>query len=244
MTTTMKHLVQEYLDERRGLGFALEVSGSQLMAFAHFADASRHRGPLTCQLITSWARDKAKRATPLTWARRLGIIRPFAKHRARIEPGTMCPRPIPSAAASLGPAPVYKSGDRRSAWRRRSALTERNDAAGNLSFPVGLIAATGLRVSEALRLECADVDLDAGMLTVRQTKFARLVPLNPTTVRALKHYLAIRQRHLPTVPDGPFLASVRGTALAKSSVHRVFAELRDQLGWTARGGHVVPRIHD
>ena len=84
----------------------------------------------------------------------------------------------------------------------------------------GLIAATGLRVSEALRLQCADVDLDAGMLTVRQTKFAksRLVPLHPTTVRALKQYLALRQRHLPTVQGGPFLASARGTALAKRTL--------------------------
>jgi integrase/recombinase XerC len=59
MTKTMKLLVQEYLVERRRLGFALEIPGSQLMAFARFADASGHRGPLTCQLITSWARPKS-----------------------------------------------------------------------------------------------------------------------------------------------------------------------------------------
>ena len=110
----------------------------------------------------------------------------------------------------------------------------------------GLIAATGLRVSEALRLGCADVDLDAGMLTVRQTKFAksRLVPLHPTSVHALQQYLALRQRHVPTVKDGPFLVSASGTGLAKRTVHRVFDRLRKQLGWTARGGHAAPRIHD
>jgi integrase len=110
----------------------------------------------------------------------------------------------------------------------------------------GLIAVTGLRFSEALRLQCNDVDLDTGMLTVRQTKFtkSRLVPLHPTTVRALKQYLPLRRRHLPTVQDGPFLASARGTALAKRTVHWVFDRLRKQLGWTARGGHAAPRIHD
>jgi integrase len=246
MTATMKHLVQEYLDERRGLGFALEVPGSQLMAFAHFADALGHRGPLTCQLITSWARDEAKRATPLTWARRLGIIRPFAAHRARVEPGTYVPEANTFGRSRRRLAPhLYTDQEIVDLLAVASRLKgTMRPATYRVLF--GLIAATALRVSEALRLECADVDLDAGMLTVRQTKFAksRLVPLHPTTIRALKHYLAIRQRHLPTVSDGPFLASAKGTALARSTVHRVFAQLRDQLGWTARGSHAVPRIHD
>ena len=200
MTMSMHHLVQEYLKERRDLGFALTIPGSQLQAFARFADASGHRGPLTRELITRWARDEAKRATPLTWAKRIEAVRPFAKHRARVEPGTYVPD-----ADTFGPS------------RRRLAPHLYTDqeivdllvAAGRLSPKgtmrpatyrtlLGLIAATGLRLSEALRLTCGDVDLDAGMLTVRQTKFAksRLVPLHPTTVRALKQYLALRRRHV------------------------------------------------
>ena len=57
MIASMQHLVQDYLDERRGLGFALTIPGSQLLAFARFAEASGHRGPLTRQLIISWARE-------------------------------------------------------------------------------------------------------------------------------------------------------------------------------------------
>lgn len=248
MTVSIQNLVQEYLDERRRLGFALTIPGAQLQAFARFADASGHCGPLTRQLIISWARDQARRATPLTWARRLDVIRPFARHRARVEPGTYVPET-----------------DTFGRWRRRLAphlytdqeIVDLLAAAGRLSPKgtlrpatyralFGLIAATGLRVSEALRLKCADVDLDARMLTVRQTKFAksRLVPLHPTTVQALRQYLALRQRHLPTVADGPFLASAIGAALTKRTVHWVFDRLRKQLGWTARGGHAVPRIHD
>jgi integrase len=248
MTRSMHHLVQEYLKERRDLGFALTIPGSQLQAFARFADASGHRGPLTRQLITRWARDEAKRATPLTWAKRIEAVRPFAKHRARVEPDTYVPD-----ADTFGPS------------RRRLAPHLYTDqeivdllvAAGRLSPKgtlrpatyrtlLGLIAATGLRLSEALRLTCGDVDLDAGMLTVRQTKFAksRLVPLHPTTVRALKQYLALRQRHIPALQNGPFLVSAKGTAPHKRAVHWVFGRLRKQLGWTARGGHAAPRIHD
>jgi integrase len=248
MTMTMQTLVQEYLDERRGLGFALTIPGTQLMAFARYADALGHRGPLTRELMTSWARDEAKRATPLTWAKRLEVVRPFAKHRARIEPGTYVPEADTFGRSRRRLAPhLYTDQeivDLLAAAGRLSPKGMLRPATYRTLF--GLIAATGLRVSEALRLRCADVDLDAGMLTVLQTKFAksRLVPMHPTTVRALRQYLALRQRHVSTVRDGPFLLSVGGTALASRTVHWVFDRLRRQLGWTARGGHTAPRIHD
>ena len=248
MIASMQHLVQDYLDERRGLGFALTIPGSQLLAFARFAEASGHRGPLTRQLIISWARDEAKRATPMTWAKRLEVVRPFAKHRARIEPGTYVPEADTFGRSRRRLAPhLYTDReivDLLAAAGRLSPKGTLRPATYRALF--GLIAATGLRVSEALRLKCADVDLDAGVLTVRQTKFAksRLVPLHPTTVRTLRQYLAFRQRHVPMVQDGPFLASARGTALAKRTVHWVFDQLRKQLRWTARGGHAAPRIHD
>jgi integrase len=231
MTISMHHLVQEYLKERRDLGFALTIPGSQLQAFARFADASGHRGPLTRQLITRWARDEAKRATPLTWAKRIKAVRPFAKHRARVEPSTYMPD-----ADTFGPS------------RRRLAPHLYTDqeivdllvAAGRLATYrtlLGLIAATGLRLSEALRLTCGEVDLDAGTLTVRQTKFAksRLVPLHPTTVRALKQYLDLRKRHVPALQNGPFLVSAKGTAPHKRTVHWVFGRLRKQLGLPTNG---------
>jgi integrase len=248
MTVSMQHLVQEYLDERRDLGFALTIPGAQLLAFARFADASGHCGPLTRQLITSWARDKAKRATPLTWTRRIEVVRPFAKHRARIEPGTHVPSADTFGRNRRRLAPhIYTDreiADLLAAAGRLSPKGTLRPATYRALF--GLIAATGLRVSEALRLQCADVDLAAGMVTVRQTKFAksRLVPLHPTTVGALKQYRVLRRQHLPTVQDAPFLASARGTVLAKRTVHHVFAQLRKQLAWTARGGHAAPRIHD
>jgi integrase len=248
MTMSMQYLVQEYLEERRNLGFALTIPGSQLQAFARFADALRHRGPLTRQLITRWARDEAERATPLTWAHRIAVIRPFAKHRARVAPGTYVPD-----ADTFGPSRrrltphIYTDReilDLLAAADRLSPKGTLRPATYRTLF--GLIASTGLRLSEALRLKCADVDLDVGVLTVRQTKFAksRLVPLHPTTVGALRRYLTLRQRHAPTAKDGPFLVSVKETALSKSTVHGVFGWLRKRLGWTARGGHSAPRIHD
>lgn len=60
---SMLSYVQEYLDERRRLGFALTISGTQLLNFARFADRVGHHGPLTVQLVMNWAQQKARRTT-------------------------------------------------------------------------------------------------------------------------------------------------------------------------------------
>jgi integrase len=114
----------------------------------------------------------------------------------------------------------------------------------------GLLACTGLRISEALGLLDADVDLRASVLTIRQSKFGktRLVPLHPSAVEALACYRAQRARHVRTAPESPFFVASRGQLLGQPvgdrQVHRVFDQLRRQLGWVDRGSHGTPRIHD
>src|SRR5215470_17277423 len=110
----------------------------------------------------------------------------------------------------------------------------------------GLIAATGLRISEALHLQCIDVDLANGTLTVRETKFSksRLVPLHPTVTKRLTQYASLCEQYIPTSPERRFFTLASGLGLVNRTVHHVFERLRKQLGWTARGGHAMPRIHD
>lgn len=114
----------------------------------------------------------------------------------------------------------------------------------------GLMASTGLRVSEAIHLRDADVDLKHGLLIVRQTKFAksRQLPLHPSTVAALARYRGQRARHVSTMDDTPFLISSRGRRLGQPlgdrQAHRVFNMLRDSSGWVNRGAHDAPRLHD
>jgi integrase len=114
----------------------------------------------------------------------------------------------------------------------------------------GLIAATGVRVSEAARLRDADVDLKIGMLTIQRTKFAksRQVPLHPSTTGALRRYRRIRDRWADVDGDKPFFVGspwqCLGQELNARQIDRLFAELRVQLAWRNRGAHGAPRIHD
>jgi integrase len=110
---------------------------------------------------------------------------------------------------------------------------------------LGLLASTGMRVSEALALRRSDVDLDAGLLRVRRTKFkkSRLVPLHATTASALCRYAALCDRRTPgRASDAFFFVVDGGIPLSYSKVHTAFRRIRICLGWESLGRR--PRVHD
>ncbi len=245
---TMQASVQRYLEERRLLGFGLKSPGTELMRFARFADARGHRGPLTLELQLDWAREHVARTGPVTAARRLEVVRPFAAHYRQFEPGTEVPPPFVLGRGHRRLAPhIYTDqeiGDLLDLCGRMTPLGGLRPLTYKTLF--GLIAATGLRISEALKLQVADVDLPGATLTVRQTKFqkSRCLALHASVVQAMSDYLCARQRFVGGAGDTPVFATPAGHPLSLTTVHHVFARLRDQLGWRARGDHARPRIHD
>ena len=110
----------------------------------------------------------------------------------------------------------------------------------------GLIAATGLRLSEALRLERSDVDLPHGRLLIRGAKFgkSRWVPLHVTTTDALQGYSRRRERDPQSAHTSAFFVGDYGRRAQRNGVEYAFRLLRRALGWTPRGEHPAPRIHD
>lgn len=245
---TLLSLAEDYLAERRGLGFDLRISGSQITAFARFVDATGHTGPLTTRITLDWVQGQAKYAKPLSWARRLDILRPFARYLARFDPATEFPQTAIFGRSHRRLAPhIYSEQeicDLLAAARHLAPHGGLRPATYETIF--GLIATAGLRLSEALHLRCGDADLDQGVLTVRNTKFrkSRHVPIHPTVVSALNRYLVVRARHSATHPDMPLFLSSSGGRLPTRTIHWVFQRLRSELGWIARGAYAQPRIHD
>jgi len=249
----MQTMVGNYLAERRRLGFVLASSGLALMSFARYVDRLRHRGPPTVEVMTAWARhDKWNRGTPETWAQRLKLLRPFVRYLRQFNPHTEVPDesvfgPVPGRVAPH----IYREDEIVELLAAARRLNP-PDSLRPMTFETlfGLIAAAGLRLSEALALLDADVDLSADMLTVRQSKFAksRRLPLHPSTVEALARYRRLRSRKVRTTAQTPFFVGTRGQRLGQPlgarQVDRVFSELRDRLGWVNRGAHAAPRIHD
>ena len=238
--------VEDYLSTRRVMGFELQGAGYQLRAFARFAKQQGHRGASTMDLALQWAQG-ANEPGPVTAARRLEVLRPFLTYCRQFDP-----------AGVVVPVGLCGSGHRRLAPHiyTESEVTELLDAAKKLK-PVGLrpltymtlfglLAATGMRLSEALHLERADLNLTQPAITVRETKFkkSRLLPIHASTAQALVVY----QKATRNMQRGPgvetvFLTST-GQPVPKRTIHHTFASLRRRLGWVARGAHPHPRIHD
>lgn len=241
---TMLSLAEDYLMARRKLGVALRVEGQQLLTFARYADEMGHAGPLTTALALRWAK-LPQHGAPHYLSRRLGIVRRFAKYRFLFDPSTEVPEDRLLGPASRRPTPhIYGTKEIADLLRACAKL----GPAGGLrprTFVTlfGLLASTGLRISEALRLTRRDVDLDAAVLSIAETKFykSRLVPLHASTTRALRRYAEHRDRRHPLLATEAFFVTERGTPLKYWRTFMLFDKLRAELGWQARR---PPRIHD
>ena len=245
--------IDDYIAERRRLGFQLHSRDTLLAGFARFVACRHHRGPLTIELMADWARhDKFDRGTPRTWAARLALLRHFARYLKQFEPDTEVPDELIFGPEPGRVAPHIFHEDEIIALLAAARQLGPHGSIRPVTYETlfGLMASTGLRVSEAIHLRDADVDLKHGMLAVRQTKFAksRQLPLHPSTAIALARYRRQRARHVPTIADMPFLISSRGRRLGQPlgerQAHRVFNTLRDSMGLVNRGAHEAPRLHD
>jgi integrase len=253
MHITMETHAENYLNERRRLGFGLRNPGYAVISFARYIDALNSLEPLTVESMADWARqDKGNSGKPATWARRLKSLRSFCRYLQQFEPRTEVPDDSIFGRIGQRLAPhIYSEQeiiDLLAAARHLGPSPGLRGVTYETLF--GLIASTGLRVSEAVHLLDADVDLKYGMLTIRQTKFAksRQVPMHPSTVEALGQYRSQRNSYIKVIDETPFFVGTRGRLLGHGlslrQVSRVFIGLRDHLGWINRGAHNGPRIHD
>lgn len=243
----MVALANEYLAYRKGLGFQLASTEPLLLQFAEYADRTGHSGPLTTELAVRWAK-LPKAGSPGYLARRLDVVRGFARHRAITDPRTEIPPPRLLGATYRRRTPhIYSEAELSALVAAARSLTPSTSLRPHTYATLfGLLACTGLRVSEAVKLTRDDIDWQQGLLTVRQTKFrkSRLVPLHATALGALRDYAARRDRLYPTPATEAFFLTSRGTPLARSSVGVTFWKLRKRLGWAAGRDRTKPRIHD
>jgi integrase len=249
--TNMQARVRAFLVERRRLGFELTETGRALREFARYVDSLGYAKPLTVEVMAEWARrDKHHSKSPITWARRLKMLRPFARYLQQFEPRTEVPDESIFGSVDQRLAPhIYSEAEIVDLLGAARRLCPKLRGAGYEAL-FGLLASTGLRLSEAIGLCDGDVDLRAGMLTVRRTKFAksRQVPLHPSAIQALSRYRRLRNLYVERDPEASFFVGTRGKhlgqALSTHQVEQVFRTLRAQLGWINRGAHHAPRVHD
>jgi len=243
---TLQTSLQDYLAMRRGLGFKLRDAGLGLRNFVAFMER-RQASHITIPLALEWAQ-KPKSVLPSEWARRLSIVRGFARYLSAIDRRTQVP---PSALLPYRPkrAHPYFYTDREIEDLLAAALDL--PPAGGLRGQkyyclFGLLSVSGLRVSEALNLKLEDIDLHEGVLTVRKTKFgkSRLVPIHSSTRTALSNYIQQRNRFVSKHHDSYLFASGTGGPMPKPDMYLTFYRLSRQIGLRGPSASHGPRLHD
>jgi integrase len=242
----LRQALEEYLTTRRALGFELHQVGVALHRFVEFAE-QEGAGVITCELAVRWARQPV--ATQAAWwARRLGIVRQFAQYRSAADPRTEIPPQglIPNGYRRKPPY-IYSDQEIQQLLQAARQLPSATGLhAATYTTLLGLLAVTGMRMGEAIHLDREDVDLSAGVLTLRRTKFgkSRLVPLHASAQKALTNYQALRDAIYPRAKSPSFLVSEHGNRLAETTVRCTFAELSRQTGLRGPGDRRGPRLHD
>ncbi len=244
--SSLRKAVKQYLTMRRSLGFKLRDMGTNLRHFVSFME-QQGTSLITTELALRWA-TQPQNVQPAQWAARLSFVRSFARYWSATDPRTEIP-PL-----ALLPHRYKRSTPYIYSNEEVECLLK---AAKNLSPPTGLrpwtyhclfglLAVTGLRLSEAIGLDRHDVDLEQGLLTVRLTKFSksRLVSLHPSTVKRLKSYVRRRDHLYPQPLTSRFFLSNQGTPLTDWMVRHTFVKLSRQIGLRKTSDRFGPRLHD
>lgn len=212
---SMRSMAKRYLAHRRKMGFALVIEGYLLLDFARFADRVAPRQVLITALVLRWA-TRPQTANRTYHAVRYAIVRGFARYCAALEPRTEVPPPLFLGSVFKRRSPhIFSPDEIRLLLRRATALSPRIAPLRPLTYAtlIALAACTGLRRCELVRLGVDDLDVTTGCLRVPRSKFSpqRVLPLHPTTVRALQRYREIRLRTYPLT--NRFFAGQKGRPL-------------------------------
>jgi len=239
--------VNNYILWKRGLGYSQKTEAGELLRFAKFAESINQKGPITTDLALKWTQ-LAGHNSRLYQAKRLELIRCFAKYEAIAEPLTEIPPKGIFGHAHIRIRPyIYTQKDIIRLMERAGELSPIDGLRPQtVQAFIGLLASTGLRVCEALKLDRADVDYDNKILFIRDTKFhkSRIIPAHESTIHALQEYSIFRNRYHPIPQSSRFFLSEKGKELPYSTICWNFQQIRNCLLTGETWNRRSPRLHD
>jgi integrase len=240
----LRQALADYLAVRRALGYKLDKPEKLLAQLLTYVEECGETHLRTATMV-AWATlpEGADRSWP---SYRLSVVRGFASHMYAIDPTTEVPPAdlLPWRRCRATPY-LYTDGELGAVMTAAATLRTPHRVATYRTL-IGLLAATGMRVGEALALDRSDLDDTQQVLTIRTSKFgkSRELPVHPSTVDALHQYLRRCDRPRAAVRSAALLVSTVGTRLLYSNVQCTFHRLVRRAGLTSRSAGCRPRIHD
>jgi integrase/recombinase XerD len=236
--------IDNYIAIRRSLGYKLTSEHRLLSDFAAFMDAAG-ASTVTIELALRWA--TAPTAVGHAYlAQRMRAVRGFARYLHGIDPATEIPPLELLPARRHRPTPHIYSEAEIAALMTAARTLRPALRAATVETLVGLLACTGLRVSEAFALDRADIDPHSRLLRIRDSKFgkSREVLIHDSTLAALNAYLARRDQLRPGGDRVCVFVSSWGARLNHNATQRAFNQIRRAAGVTGSSRGRWPRAHD
>jgi integrase/recombinase XerD len=242
--TCLEEWLTGYLAVRRALGYRLVRAEKLLGQFTVWIN-ERGETAITTSSALAWA--TLPRAAGSNWhAYRLSVVRGFAAHVHALDPThELVPQDLLPQRPQRAVPYLYTDAEIRALMDASSVIPTPHRAA-TMRALIGLLAVTGMRVGEAIRLDQHDIDERREMLTVLETKFgkSRQLPVDATTIAALRGYLGRGDRPVPIEPTDAVFTSATGTRLTYCNVHLAFKRIVKHAGVVPRSAVCRPRPHD
>lgn len=239
----LRNALADYLTMRRALGYKMDQIERRLRQFIAFAE---ERGETHIRTVTAlaWATLPAG-ADPIWTNTRLTDVRIFARHLRMLDGVSEVPPNDLLPTRRRSATPYLFTSKEVADMMHATEILPGSHVQATYRVLIGLLAVTGMRIGEAISLDCDDLDVGDGVVTIRKGKFgkARALPLHPTTVAVLYDYLLRSDRPRPS--SAPvLLSSPTGRRLRYSVVQPTFQKLLHHCGIVQRSPTCRPRIHD
>ncbi len=230
--SALEQALADYLQLRRSLGHELAEASWLLPGFVAYLDAHGAR-TVTIEAALAWAQQPETARVTTVGPRRMTAARGFARYLAGTDADTEVP--------PLGLMPyrqrwrrpfIYSTLDIDTVMARARSSIGSPLRAATYDALIGLLAASGLRIGEAIKLDRSDVDWANGVLLIRESKFgkSRLVPLQASSMQALKDYARLRDELQPRPKEPSFFVSLARKRLVYAVVCQTFRRLVDIAG--------------
>jgi integrase len=241
--TRLEAALADYLSVRRSLGHKLDESGRHLARFVTCLDLTGAE-TITMAAVLEFVLDPGLDPASTVPGRRLTAVRGFARYlAARDQSSVIPPAGIVTSRTRHRIPHIFSDADVAAVITAARAVIPAPFRQETVATLTGLLAVTGMRVGEAIRLGRADIDWDGAVIAIRGTKFGkgRDVPVSASAIAALEAYARLRDQRKPAA-DRLFV-SLSGTPVAYSHFSMTFRRAVTAAGIGAGTG-IRPRIHD
>ncbi|MBN2436382.1 MAG: tyrosine-type recombinase/integrase [Spirochaetes bacterium] len=244
--TSIKFMVQDYLSLRRSLGFKLIDTEYVLKKFLLYLE-QEHNTHIKTEKVLQWVQASNTLSLPQR-SFRFSIIRKFAQYAHALDTSHEVPqyRLLMCKSKRINPH-IYSDCEILKLLEACKNLPVGNGLRRYTYFTIlGLLAITGMRISEATSLKRNDVDLTTGIITIRETKFSktRCIPVHNSTIQVLSEYIDRRNEIYPKAEIDSFFLSDPGTKLTSGVLRCMFLRISHRIGFRKPNQQHGPRIHD